>query len=103
MLAIEGPRGILLRPGRQPDALPGASGPCPVMLAAGAPCMTTGAHAALKERWSGDIRGGLRRVRGGHVPATAANGVPALRRLAYRRGSCAGSAGEGVRVLAQNQ
>jgi hypothetical protein len=36
-------------------------------------------RSAFKERWCGDVRGGVRRVCGDHVAAPAADGVPALR------------------------
>jgi len=57
----------------------------------------------VEERWWGDVRGGVHRVCGGHVAASAADGVPALRWLAYRGGPGADGAGEGVRLLAQDQ
>jgi YVTN family beta-propeller protein len=59
------------------------------MLAAGAPASLVGGSAALEERWSRDIGGGVRPVRGGDVSAAAAYGVPPLRRLAYGGGPCA--------------
>ena len=46
-------------PGIQPDALPGASVVCPVMLAAGAPALPVGG-VAWGEHWSDDTSGGVR-------------------------------------------
>ena len=56
-----------------------------------------------EEPASCDISRGVHRVRGGRGAAAAADGVPALRRLAHRGRSGADRAGEGLRVLAQDQ